>query len=1427
MLSFFTKKNKLVASSLSVIALIASLCAITLIADCFSISAYGSNVEMSQDAEDAALIGGGFAVTGQSSSLGYSAVIYDEKNGLLTSEANYILGSSDGYIWIGSYSGIYRYDGIVFDRIDYSEGLTSGRGLFEDSKGRIWIGTNDNGVVMIEGERATWITYKEGLPSSSIRHFAEDLEGNIYIGTTAGVCYADTDLNIHIIGEELFGNERVLKLDSDSAGTVYGSTKDGTVFSIKNKNIDKVYKAGDLCDRTITTILADPAQDGYVYLCTNDGTIYHGEFGKKAKEMKLISTTPIKSIHWISYDCDRIWISSTSQLGYIDESERFHLVENLPMDSGIEMSTSDFQGNIWLASSTMGIMKIISCNFQDLSVSTQMPQQTTNATCLLDGNLYAGTDSGLYILDPDGRLVINNLTDYLDGTRIRCISADSKDNLWISTYSNGLGLVCCSKDGAIKSYTMEEGLPSNEIRCAKEISDGSIAAGTNGGLVIIKDGLVQRVVGADDGIKNTIFLTVEEGDNGEILVGTDGDGLYVITDESVRRLGREDGLTSEVVQRIKKDDKEDLYWVILSNGIGYLKRGEFSIVSTFPNNNNYDMYSDSNNNIWILSSFGVYTISRDKMIGDAIDDYRLFDLSNGLPCKPTSNSYSAVDDDGNLYFAGRQGVCKVNIDHFFEEKMMVKAAVKSVYCGDERILIDEQGRYVLPATDARIKISVAVLDYTVVDPQVHIYMDGNLEDAIQVSKSKLTPLEYTRMKHGTYTLHIQVLAGSNTSAMVDQSYIIIKQPKFFELMIFRVMGIILTAIFTGIIVWRVMKGTVIRKQYEEISRARDEAQRANTAKTRFLANISHEVRTPINTILGMNEMIMREDATGVPKGYFMSMMNYAFDIKNAADTLLGLINDLLDMSKIESGKMHLVEQEYDVAELIRSVVSMIRVKSNEKELTFDVVIDEIMPTKLYGDAGKIKQIVLNLLTNAVKYTKHGGFILIVSLNEREDDNADISFVVKDTGMGIKQEDMDKLFTAYERLEEQKNSSIQGTGLGLDISRKFAQIMGGSLTCESVYGEGSEFTLNIRQKIVDDTPIGLFVEHSEDTAKGPYVPKFIAPDADVLVVDDNPMNLSVMKGLLKATKIFVTTAGSGEECLEKMKTTKFNIVFLDHMMPGMDGIETIGRIRQNDPDIPVYALTANASVGEEFYKSKGFTGYLAKPVDSKALESAIMEHLPKEIMLTPEAEDEVEELTSMPEEFSWLYDIPEITVEEGIKNSGGISSYIFSLKLFLETIDGNAKVIGDAYDAGDLRLYTIKVHALKSSARIIGALGFSKICADLEEAGNKQDKQFIDLINADMLTEYLSFKDKLSRLESSQNAAQDKDKKEIDPSELEDAYSALKDVIPQMDYDSVELILNNLKEYKLPEKDSEIIGKLGKMLKAFDWDGMETIIGERS
>lgn len=1363
--------------------------------------------------------GGGYAASGQIPNVSYTSEIYDATNGLPTSDANFILGSREGYIYIGGYSGIIKYDGTTFERLDTSGGLTSGRGLFEDSKGRIWVGTNDNGVVVIDGDETIHLTYENGLPSSSIRVFTEDKFGDVYISTTAGVCYADENLDIHVINDSRINEERVLKLDTDLAGRVYGQTYTGIIFSIYDHKVSDVYRSEDLGSEKITTILVDPLRSGKLYFGTEGSAIYYGSFGDPFSKMEKIDISPVKNTHWLSYDCGRIWISSTTALGYIDTTDKFHLVSGLPMDSAIEMTTSDYQGNLWVASSTQGVMKVVTNNFVNMTWNAGLPDMVTNTACVYGDDLYVGTDQGLYVINRFGEVVENNLTEFIGDSRIRCIKNDEAGNLWVATFTNDVGLVCLTRGGEIKSFTEKNGMPSNQTRCIALGDRGLVLVGTNGGLAIFKDGTLVSTFTQSSGIKNTVLLTVCETDDEEILAGTDGDGIYVFKrNREIRRIGREDGLTSDVIMRIAKDDYRGVYWIVTSNSIQYLEDGVVHQVTSFPYNNNYDLYFDDSEYMWIVSSYGLYKVKAEEMLYDRVSDYRLYTIANGLPGTPTSNSYGTSDNFGNLYIPGRTGICRVNINTFSEELIPVIVSLSSVYVDDVRIFPDENGVYNLPTSDGRIRITPSVMDYSLQNPLVKVFLDEREEDGIVVPFSNLSDLEYTGLKYGDYKLHIQVYDSNGQTLISDSSYHLVKKGQITERPVFKIILIIIVALISGFIAWQIIKGTVIRKQYSEIKHAKDEAERANSAKTRFLANISHEIRTPINTIMGMNEMTLREDATGVPKPYFLSMMNYAFDIKNASESLLSLINDLLDMSKIESGKMHLVELEYDTQELFRSIVSMVRSRSVEKELSFDVVIDEVLPAKLYGDAGKIKQILINLLTNAVKYTESGGFALLVSMEERKDDDCLIRFSVKDTGIGVREEDMDKLFTAYERLDEEKNSGIQGTGLGLDISRRFAELMGGSLVCESEYGKGSEFILKLHQKIIDKTPVGVFMEHDQSKAKGPYVPKFIAPAADILVVDDSPMNLNVIKGLLRPTKVYVSTASSGEECLELIKDTKYNVVLLDHMMPGMDGVETVERIRETMPDLPVYALTANAAVDEAYYISKGFTGYLSKPVDSESLEKTIMKHIPEEMMEKPEENAVYEELTEIPENLSWINDVEGINVSSGIDNSGGVMNYIFSLNLFLDTIDANAGVIRDSYRSGNIRLFTIKVHALKSSARIIGAGKLSEMAAELEDAGNREDKAFIEDKAEKLLYEYEKYKEILSRLHEEERS----DNKEvISDEELKEAFTALFDVIPQMDYDSVETIIDNLNEYSLPSDKDEQIKELTKLLRNFDWDGMES------
>ncbi|MBQ7265051.1 MAG: response regulator [Firmicutes bacterium] len=1170
--------------------------------------------------EDFQFNGGGYAVTGQLENPGYVSTLYDCNNGLPASEANFVIGSRNGYIWIASYSGILRYDGSTFERLDSSDGLTSGRALYEDSKGRIWVGTNDNGVVLLDQEDSTHFTYKDGLPSSSIRAFAEDPNGNVFIGTTAGVAYVDTSLQLHLLEDDRLLSQRVLRLSADSNNVIYGQITTGDIFSIADGKVSGFYTHQDLSTAKINTLLADPDNPGKVYIGTEKGDLYYGKFGDPADKMEKIPTQLTEKIQWIEYACGRVWVMSRTKAGYLDENKNIHFPD-IPLHNSIEMLSCDYQGNLWFASASQGVMKVVAGNFTNITALAGTKYSAYNATCFYEGKLYVGTDEGLCILDKNYKPVQDELTDYIGTSRIRCITKDQKGNLWLSTFTNNLGLVCYTADHRIINYNTEKGFPSNEVRCAKAISDGRIIAGTNGGLAVIEDGeLVQKVDSSSD-VKTTVFITVEEGENGEILVGTDGDGMYAIKDNNIRKIGRDDGLTSDVVVRIKKDTERGIYWIITSNSIEYMKDGNITNITTFPFSNNYDILFDDKSTAWVLSSYGIYTVNVQDMLYDDVSEYRLHTTENGLVSAPISYAYSDVDDKGNTYIPGITGISRVNINTYNENTAKIKLGLRSVYFANQSIYPDKDGVYTIPAGNERIRITPAIFDYTLSNPYINMYLEGKEDDSTTAKKSDVTPLEYTSLPYGKYTLHIKVLDNIDGNIIQDETFTFIKQPKMHELLIVKLALIFLLVLITGLAVWRILTGTVIRRQYKRMTKFRDEAERANNIRFRFLANMSEDIRTPINTIVGMNEMILREKHKDVPEKYYKSVTGYSKDIKKASDMLLEFVDELLDMARIESGDMSLVCQEYDTKLFWHGIVNIAQAHSTEKNLMFTTDIDPQLPTRLYGDSGKIKQIVLNLLTNAIKYTKEGEFTLSVKVLEKTSAHCDLKISVKDTGIGIKTENMDKLFNVFEKFENKIGSSPHSSGLGLDISKKFAQLMQGDLTCKSTYGKGSEFIFTLSQKTVDETSVGDFIYDSDNDDESSYVPAFIAPDADILIVDDSPMNLKVIKELLKPTKIFVSTATSGEECLEKIKFGKFHLVLLDHIMPGMDGIETMANIKENYPDLPVYATCDDTHYGRDFYLEKGFKGCFEKPINAKELERTILSHLPKEIVMIPDPSKE--------------------------------------------------------------------------------------------------------------------------------------------------------------------------------------------------------------
>ena len=409
------------------------------------------------------------------------------------------------------------------------------------------------------------------------------------------------------------------------------------------------------------------------------------------------------------------------------------------------------------------------------------------------------------------------------------------------------------------------------------------------------------------------------------------------------------------------------------------------------------------------------------------------------------------------------------------------------------------------------------------------------------------------------------------------------------------------------VIYRISDITESYLYTKQLINLKEEAEHANEAKSAFLAHMSHEIRTPINAVLGMNEMILRESSSS-------AIREYALNIQNAGRILLSIINDILDLAKIESGQIEIVQSDYHLGKLLIDIENMVTMRAEESSLALHILADSKLPEMLHGDEKRIKQCIINFLTNSIKYTKEGKVTLQVGFTEAGKEMINLQVSVSDTGIGIQEDKLTLLFEPFVRLDRPENSNVEGTGLGLSITKSLIDRMGGSLCVESVYGEGSVFTFSIPQKVVGAELLGDYKEKSQRIAEKERE-KFIAPQARILAVDDNRVNITVARGLLKRLKVQFDSAMSGQECLDKINRMHYDIILLDHMMPGMDGVDTLHQMQKmecfiQEPSV-VIALTANAVIGaKEGYLKEGFTDYLSKPIDYVKLEDMIRKYLPE-------------------------------------------------------------------------------------------------------------------------------------------------------------------------------------------------------------------------
>ncbi len=628
-------------------------------------------------------------------------------------------------------------------------------------------------------------------------------------------------------------------------------------------------------------------------------------------------------------------------------------------------------------------------------------------------------------------------------------------------------------------------------------------------------------------------------------------------------------------------------------------------------------------------------------------------------------------------------------------------------------------------------------------------------------------------------------------------------------------------------------------EYIELVKARQNiedqleiAKSANEAKTRFLSNISHEIRTPINAVLGFDEMIIRESKDE-------EILGYARDIQSSGRTLLALINDILDFSKIEAGKMEIIPVEYELGSLMNDIVNMSEMRAREKNLKLHVSVNKKIPHILYGDEIRIKQCFVNLVTNAVKYTEVGSVDINVDFEpvepsykdgEDEEEKILLKMSVTDTGIGIREEDMDKLMSAFERIDVKRNRTIEGTGLGISIVTSLLDLMGSKLDVNSEYGKGSTFSFAIEQRVVSWDPVGDFGGKLEEARKefAGYRESFHAPEGRILVVDDTRTNLTVIQGLLKKTELIVDVVTSGMDALEMVKKEHYHMIFLDHRMPEMDGIQTFHAMQECEDnlnkDVPVIALTANAISGSrEMYFNEGFTNYMSKPVDPSKLEEMILMYLPPEIVFKPGdegyVEDDAQDDKKEKEALAELLKLSGIDINAAIKNCGSALAARDVIKDFYLAIDERAGHIEKYLHDMNIKDYTIYVHGLKSSARAIGALDLSERAKYLESCGNGGDIEEIEMLTPVLLEEYRSYIGRFEPLFEED----DDGKPEIDPQELEGAFASIKEFVSASYFDSADDIMKMLEDYAIPKDYRDKYHEVKKLMAAVDRDGLLNVL----
>ena len=761
----------------------------------------------------------------------YIKTVYNNTNGLPGGVANDIASTSDGILWIGTYAGLYRHNGKEFRLMNEYESIKTVRCLYVDDDGRLFVGTNDNGLsILINEEITDVLTEKNGLPSDSVRCITSASDGRYYIGTSAELAVVEINDGIRIVAKEPDVTS-ALRLTADSEGHVAAVTSSGKLIILQNSKVTETASAYD--EKFISAEFSD---DGKLFAATESNKIF--VFSIKDENnlqfLQTINCGSMNHINSLSFYENVLFLCSDSGVGYIDykKDNSFHLIDTDLFNNSIDNMIEDYQGNLWFSSSRLGLLKMCETAFAEIYLSAGFSEAVVNTVIKFNNKIYFGTDEGLSMIDVEsGEPEENELTNKMKGLRIRCLMQDSKNRMWVCTYTKGL--YCMNKAGKIEAFETDT---EQQFRVLLELSDGTIAAAGKKGITFLKNGEVTKRLTKANGFENQVVLTLSELSDGTLIAGTDGGGIAIIQQQSiVKLLRRQDGLTSNVILRTVNDYNGNTptgaFYAITSNGINYVDK-DFSIhpLTNFPYSNNYDMIVRQDGNIFVLGSAGIFVVTRDELLSGKKVDYILLDLRRGLLGTLTANSWNYIDEENNLYLSCDTGASVLNLDAYDKNNRSYRMQLKSVIVNGKRYLVQKDIPFVIPENSDSIEIVPEIINYSINNPYISLYMEGIDEHPNIMTQNELASVIYSNIATGKYTFHISLLDSKGLNVIEENTYEIEKQYHIYDNWWFKVYAFFVMIMAIAWLTWYVtatIQNLRFEKQEKELSHVREQIRMSN------------------------------------------------------------------------------------------------------------------------------------------------------------------------------------------------------------------------------------------------------------------------------------------------------------------------------------------------------------------------------------------------------------------------------------------------------------------------------------------------------------------------------------------------------------------------------------------------------------------------